>query len=111
MFIQNTDAITRYDDDHDDEVSARHPDHAHQGHDHRLARRAGEVIMGLGLTQTDFSIAAGRIIRIPQVVSVTSGPPVGLHIHALPGQTRDDFAAHASAIANNLGVPRACARA
>lgn len=106
MFIHNTDAITIYDDDHDDEVSTRHPDHTHQEHDHRLARRAQEVIVGLGLTQTDFSIAAGRIIRIPQVISVTAGPPVGLHIRTLPGQTPDDFAAHAPALAYNLGVPK-----
>jgi hypothetical protein len=38
------------------------------------------------------------------VVSGVAGPPVGLNIRTLPGQTPDDFAAHAPAIAYNLGM-------
>jgi Domain of unknown function (DUF1918) len=70
----------------------------------RLARRVEEVIAGLELTQSDFSIAAGRVFHVPQVVSVDPGPPVGLDIHILPGQSPDDFSAHAAAIAYDLGM-------
>jgi hypothetical protein len=63
-----------------------------------------DVIAGLGLTHTDFSVAAGRVIRFPEVVSVAAGPPVRLHIRILPGQTPDDFATHTAAIAYHLGV-------
>jgi hypothetical protein len=70
----------------------------------RLAWRAEEIIAGLGLTQSDFSIAAGRVFHVPQVVSVDPGPPVGLDIRILPGQSPDDFSAHAAAIAYDLGM-------
>lgn len=72
--------------------------------DARLAQRAQDIIAGLGLNHTEFSIGGGRAIHVPEVVSVTAGPPVGLDIHTLPGHTPDDFAAHAPAIAYNLGV-------
>jgi Domain of unknown function (DUF1918) len=48
----------------------------------QLAWRVEKIIAGLGLTQSDFSIAAGRVFHIPQVVSVDPGPPVGLDIRA-----------------------------
>jgi hypothetical protein len=70
----------------------------------RLARRVEEIIAGLGLTQSDFSIAAGRVFHVPQVISVDPGPPVGLDIRILPGQSPDDFSAHAAAIAYDLGM-------
>lgn len=77
-----------------------------QVRDQQLAWRVQDVIAGLGLTHSDFSIGGGRNVHIPEVVSMTAGPPVGLEIRILPGQTPDDFAAHASAIAYNLGVAR-----
>jgi len=43
-------------------------------------------------------------VRIPEVVSVSAGPPVGLVIRMLPGQRAEDFTAHASAIGYHLGV-------
>ncbi len=73
------------------------------GYEH-LARRVEEIIAGLELTHSDFSIAAGRVFHVPQVVSVDPGPPVGLDIRMLPGQTPDDFSAHAGAIAYDLGL-------
>ena len=39
----------------------------------RLAQRVEEIIAGLELTQSDFSIAGGRIFHIPQVISVDTG--------------------------------------
>ena len=72
--------------------------------DQRLAWHAQRIIAGCDLTQTDYSIAAGRIIHIPQVVRVVAGPPVGIDIHILPGQAPGDFVRHASTIAYHLGV-------
>jgi hypothetical protein len=69
-----------------------------------LAQRVEEIIAGLELVQSDFSIASGRVFHVPQVVSVDPGPPVGLDIHILPGQSPDDFSAHAAAIAYDLGM-------
>jgi hypothetical protein len=73
------------------------------GYEH-LARRVEEIIAGLDLVQSDFSIAGGRAFHIPQVVSVDPGPPVGLDIRILPGQSPDDFSAHAASIAYDLGM-------
>jgi hypothetical protein len=70
----------------------------------QLASRVEEIIAGLGLTQSDFSIAAGRVFHIPQVVFVDPGPPVGLDIRILPGQSPTDFSRHAAAIAYDLGM-------
>jgi hypothetical protein len=103
VFVQSTNTITIY-DVNDEEVTARQLEGTQQEYDQTLAWRVQDIIAGLGLTHTDFSIAAGRIIRIPEVVSVVIGPPVGLSIRTLPGQTPDDFAAHSPAIAYNLGM-------
>lgn len=161
VFIHNTDAIIiSNDDDHDERVSARQPDHARQEHEHiltgrdqkvtaglglthsdfdpmktvapipsllrhplarrharqleyrnqvhdqELAWRVQDIIAGLGLSQADSSVGGGRTIHVPQVVTVAAGPPMGLTIRTLPGQMPDDFAAHAPAIAYNLGVAK-----
>ncbi len=71
----------------------------------RLVRRVEEIIIGLDdLVQDDFSIAAGRVYHAPEVVSVNPGPPVGLDIRMLPGQSPKDFSKHATAIAYDLGM-------
>ncbi len=70
----------------------------------QLARRVEEIIVGLDLVQSDFSIAAGRVFHAPEVVSVDPGPPVGLDIRILPGQSPKDFSQHAAAIAYDLGM-------
>jgi Domain of unknown function (DUF1918) len=70
----------------------------------QLARRVEEIIVGLDLVQSDFSIAAGRVFHAPEVVSVDPGPPVGLDIRMLPGQSPKDFSKHAAAIAYDLGM-------
>jgi hypothetical protein len=75
-----------------------------QIHDQELAWRVQEVLVGRGLTQNSYSIGGGRTLRIPQVIAVTAGPPVALDVRILPGQMPDEFAAHTSAIAYNLGV-------
>ncbi len=77
---------------------------ARQKHKQWLAWRVEDIIAGRGLARMYFSIGGGRDWHVPQVVSVVDGPPVGLDIRTLPGQTPDDFAKHAPAIAYNLGV-------
>jgi hypothetical protein len=72
--------------------------------DQQLAQRVEDIIAGLGLIHTDHSIAGGQIVHSPQVVSIDPGPPEGLDIQILPGQLPEDFSAHASAIAYDLGV-------
>ena len=84
---------------HDRELERRQQDGYEQ-----LALRVEDIIVGLGLTLDDFSIAAGRVFHIPQVVSVDPGPPVGLDLRILPGQSPEDFSAHAAAIAYDLGM-------
>jgi Domain of unknown function (DUF1918) len=74
------------------------------GWDEQLAQRVEEIIAGLGLTQTGHSVAGVQIMHLPQVVSIHPGPPEGLDIHILPGQSPEDFSAHAPTIAYDLGV-------
>ncbi|MGH8922399.1 MAG: DUF1918 domain-containing protein [Actinomycetes bacterium] len=83
----------------------RDPGRRHHGRDESLIWRVQDIIVRLGLTHTDF-IGGGQVVHIPQVVSRIAGPPVGLEVHTLPGQTPDEFAAHAPAIAYGLGVDR-----
>lgn len=102
VFVQSTNTIIIYDNE---EVTAvGQLEGARQEHDQILAWRVQDIIAGLGLTHTDFSIGGGWMVHVPEVVSVVAGPPVGLDIRTLPGQTPDDFAAHAPAIAYNLGM-------
>ncbi len=100
MFVHSTNTIII----DDEKRTAWQPNRTPQEHNQTLAWRVQDIIAGLELTQSDFSIAGGRSVHIPEVVSVAAGPPVGLHIRTLPGQTPDNFAAHAPAIAYNLGV-------
>jgi hypothetical protein len=79
-------------------------EYAHPQYDQRLTRRVLEIMAGCGLSQADYSIGGGRSVHLPKVVSVVPGPPVMVAIKLLPGQTPDDVAAHASAIAFHLGV-------
>lgn len=72
--------------------------------DQRLAWHVQDVLVGCGLVQDDYSVGGGRVFHIPQVISVRNGPPVTLDVRMLPGQTPEDFVAHASAMAYDLGV-------
>lgn len=69
-----------------------------------LAWHVQDILVGCGLFQADYSIAAGWVFHTPQVVSVDPGPPLGLNIRMLPGQIPDDFAEHAQRIAYNLDM-------
>ncbi|MGH8603603.1 MAG: hypothetical protein ACREXR_12760, partial [Gammaproteobacteria bacterium] len=70
----------------------------------RRTRYVHKIIAERGLTQSDYSIGGGRCVHIPQVVAMDDGPPETMDILMLVGQTPDEFAAQASAIAYNLGV-------
>jgi hypothetical protein len=83
---------------------ARRRERIHRSNDQRFAWRVQEVLVGCGLSQGDFSVGGGRVVHIPEVLSISHGPPVSLDIRMLPGQTPEDFAAHASAMAYDLGV-------
>jgi hypothetical protein len=72
--------------------------------DEQLAQRVEDIIAGLGLTHTGHSVTGIQTVHFPQVVSMDPGPPKGVDIHILPGQSPEDFAAHASTIAYDLGV-------
>jgi hypothetical protein len=72
--------------------------------DEQLAQRVENIIAGLGLTHTGHSVAGGHTVHIPRVVSIDSGPLEGLDIRMLPGQSLEDFSAHASVIAYDLGM-------
>jgi hypothetical protein len=63
-----------------------------------------DIIVELGLTQTSYSISGGYTLHVPQVVSVITGPLGRLDIRILPSQMPDDFAVHAPAIAQKLGM-------
>lgn len=83
---------------------ARELERRRQEHNQRLAWHLEDILRGRGLTQPYYSMVGGRGLHVPQVISVIDGPPVGLEIQLLPGQTPHDFAAHTGAIAYNLGV-------
>ncbi|MGH3781843.1 MAG: hypothetical protein ACRDRO_14775 [Pseudonocardiaceae bacterium] len=83
---------------------AQQRERMHQVHNQRLAWQVQEILAGCGLTQDDYSVAGGRTVHFPQVLSVVDGPPMGLNIRLLPGQMPDDFTARASAIAYDLGM-------
>lgn len=83
---------------------ARRRERIRQDHNQVLARRAQDIFFGRGLSQISFSIGGGRVVRLPQVLSVDDRPPLALVISILPGQTPGDFIAHAPAIAYGLGM-------
>jgi hypothetical protein len=82
---------------------ARRSEYIRYEQDQQLAWRVEDILVGRGLAQTYFTIR-GRGVHVPQVLSLVEGPPVGLNIRTLPGQTPDDFRKHAPAIADNLGI-------
>jgi hypothetical protein len=70
----------------------------------RRVQYVRKIIAERGLAQHDYSIAGGRSVHIPQVVAMNPGPPETVDIRMLVGQTPDEFAKQAPAIAYNLGV-------
>lgn len=83
---------------------ARRLQRVRRADDQRFAQRVQDIFVELGLTQTNYSMSGGYNLHVPQVVSVITGPIGRLDIRILPGQTPDDFAVHAPAIAQKLGT-------
>lgn len=84
--------------------SRRELERRRQATDYELAWRVQDIFVKRGLTCSRMSMAGGYSLHIPEVISVTSGPPTRLDIRTLPGQRLDDFIAHAPEIAHDLGV-------
>ncbi len=82
----------------------RQLEHTRPAQDQMLAWHMQRFFVGRGLTQTHHTMAAGRIVHAPQVISVTSWAPIGLDIRMLPGQAPEDFAAHTPAMAYHFGA-------
>ncbi|MGH3669549.1 MAG: hypothetical protein ACRDSH_02775 [Pseudonocardiaceae bacterium] len=83
---------------------ARRHERLQQQRNQRLAEKVEKILAGSGLSQSDYSVGGGRSYHFPQVVSVDEGPPVSLTVRLLQGQTPDEVAVHAPAIAYDLGV-------
>jgi hypothetical protein len=66
---------------------SRRRERIHRSNDQRLAWRVQEILVGCGLSQDDYSVAGGRVFHIPQVLSISHGPPVSLEIRLLQSQT------------------------
>jgi hypothetical protein len=77
--------------------------HSHPARDKPLVQGVQDSLVRCGLSRTEHTVA-GRV-HCPRVVSAHAGPPGWVQIDLLAGQSAEDFAAHASAIAHELGVP------
>jgi hypothetical protein len=73
-------------------------------HNQVLSWRVQDSLAELGLSHQDYSIAGGRMVHIPKVVTASAWPPVEVVIRMLLGQKAENFAAHADAIASYLDV-------
>src|SRR5947209_2004503 len=77
-----------------------------QARDKLLVRRVQDSFVRCGLSRTEHTGVGGQMVHTPRVVSADTGPPGSVQIDLLPGQSAEDFAAHAPAIAQDLGVPQ-----
>lgn len=80
--------------------------HEAQTTDKLLVRSVQDSLVRSGLSRTEHTVAGGDTLHIPRVVSADAGPPGWVQIDLLPGQSAEDFTAHASALAQSLGVPQ-----
>jgi hypothetical protein len=79
--------------------------HSHPTRDKPLVRGVQDSLVRCGLSRTEHRIAGSETVHCPRVVSADAGPPGWVQIDLLAGQSAEDFAVHASAIAHDLGVP------
>jgi len=78
--------------------------HSHPTSEKPLVRGVQDSLVRCGLRRIEYSIAGSERVHCPRVVSADAGPPGWVQIDLLAGQSAEDFAAHASAIAYGLGV-------
>jgi hypothetical protein len=76
-----------------------------QTSDKLLIRRVQDSLTKCGLNRTERTSVGGNTVHTPRVVSADARPPGWVQIDLLPGQSAEDFAAYAPAIAQHLGVP------
>jgi hypothetical protein len=79
--------------------------HRHPTRDKPLVRGVQDSLVRCGLSRTEHTLAGSETVHSPRVVSADAGPPGWVQIDLLAGQSAEDFAAHASAIAQALDVP------
>jgi hypothetical protein len=87
-------------------LHARREEHRREAADKSLALRVHNSLIRCGLSRSSYSIASGDMFHSPQVTSADTGPPGWVEIDMLPGQSPDDFARHAEAIAHDLNVSK-----
>ena len=71
-----------------------------------LVRGVQDSLARCGLARTDHTIVGGETVHAPRVVLTDVGPPAWVQIDLLPGQSPEDFAAHAPESAQHVGVPQ-----
>jgi hypothetical protein len=70
-----------------------------------LVQRVQNSLAQCGLHRIEYTSTGDETLHTPRVVAADARPPAWVQIDMLPGQSTEDFAAHASAIAHHLGVP------
>ena len=76
-----------------------------QASDKLFVRRVQDGLARCGLYRIEYTGAGDETLHTPRVVAADARPPGWVQIDMLPGQSAEDFAAHAAAIAHHLGVP------
>ena len=76
-----------------------------QARDKLFVRRVQDSLARCELHRIEYTAAGEEMLHTPRVVAADARPPSWVQIDMLPGQSAEDFAAHAPAIAHHLGVP------
>ena len=71
-----------------------------------FVQRVQDSLVRCGLHRMEYTGAGDETLHTPRVVAADARPPEWVQIDMLPGQSAEDFAAHAPAIAHALGVPQ-----
>ena|SRR5581483_6217928 len=75
-----------------------------KAHNQLLAWRVQDSLADIGLIHQDYSIAGGRVVHLPEVITASAWPPVNVVIRMLPGQKAEEYTEYVEAIAEHLGV-------
>ena len=76
-----------------------------QASDKLFIRRVQNSLARCGLHRINYTSTGEETLHTPRLVAADARPPSWVQIDMLPGQSAEDFAAHAPAIARHLGVP------
>ena len=76
-----------------------------QASDKLFIRRVQNSLARCGLHRIQYTSTGEETLHTPRLVAADAQPPSWVQIDMLPGQSAEDFAAHAPAIAHALGVP------